>query len=450
MAEIDDENIVNEDNQYSRVDDTTTEPPFKFSLDQYLSDLTVDPITTVPEVTVTPNDGLSSYMRTYLNNVQSGAKKAMSNVDFSYLGGVFEKGYEGALRVVDQNIQALNISEEDRANIYKDQKKIDQYVQVYNNWRDSGGTGEFVLFNPDLDPETEFSAEKLGTQLSKREKKLTQEEMRKQNETVVRSNKITSANLNIKPKPLPNKIATTFDENTGGYITEYQPIENKTLEQEISTEVIPSYIAQTKFYEKLEENATAKSIISFNRIMEDKRNPALGFFENVVPKEVLESSLKQIQNNYTADGYLAYTKANNLPAELDVNTLNNHFKGTDIYFDMDNGELRVNYGTATERALQESPADSWLMQAYEYFSYAESVGQNSLVFDPSNPEELSQWIQTTLLTAEEEKSINTGDVEKNRNNYYKLQLSHPEKFQSSQIDTKAINNYVVKQKEQVI
>ena len=149
MAEIDDENIVNEDNQYSRVDDTTTEPPFRFNLDQYLSDLKPDPVTTVEEVTVTPDMGLSPYMRTYLNNIQSGAKKAMSNADFSYLGGYFDKKYEAALRAVDQNIQELNISEQDKANIYKDQKKIDQYVKVYNNFRDSGGDiNNFVLFAP--------------------------------------------------------------------------------------------------------------------------------------------------------------------------------------------------------------------------------------------------------------------------------------------------------------
>jgi len=154
MAEIDDENIVNEDNQYSRVDDTTTEPPFNFlqpgfSFAQHLSDKITDPVTTYPAVDVTPDMGLSPYMKTYLDNVQSGAKKAMSNADFGYLGGYFDKKYEAALRAVDQNIQQLNISEEDKANMYKDQKKIDQYVKVYNNFRDSGGDiNNFVLFAP--------------------------------------------------------------------------------------------------------------------------------------------------------------------------------------------------------------------------------------------------------------------------------------------------------------
>ena len=435
MAEIDDENIVNEDNQYSRVDTTTTEPIGA----------------NFPEIKVTPESSLSPYMKTYLDKVQSGAKKAMLNADFGFLGGYFEKEYLIALKAVDKNIQNLRVSDQTKTNIYKDQSKIDQYVKVYNNWRDSGGTGEFVLFNPDLDPETEFSAGKLATKLRNRENKLTQEEMRKQNEVVARSNKVTSANLKIKgkPQPLPNKIATTFDENTGGYITEYKPIEYKTLEQEISTEVIPSYIAQTKFYEKLEETATAENIISFNRIMEDKKNPALGFFENVVPKEILETSLKQIQNDYTADGYIAYTKANNLPDKLDVNTLNDHFKGTSIYFDMDNGELRANYGDQSAKELQAAPG-GFFQGAVELFTGKESLGINSLVFDPSNPEELSQWIQTTLLTVEEEKSISTSKIEENRNNYYKLQLSHPEKFESSQINTKSIEKYVVKQKEQVV
>jgi hypothetical protein len=451
MAEIDDENIVNKDNQYTRFDNTTTDPPFNFSFDKYLSDLTVDPITTIPEVTVTSTSALSPYMKMYLDKVQSGAKKAMLNADFSYLGGVFERGYESAIRAVDKNIQSLNISEQDKANIYKDPNKLDEYVQVYNNWKDNGGTGEFVLFNPDLDPETEFSAGKLETQLRKRKNKLTQEEMRKQNEVVAKSNKVTSANLNNKPKtnPLPNKIATTFDENTGGYITEYQPIEDKTLEQEISTEVIPSYIAQTKFYEKLEETATAESIIRFNRIMQDKKNPALGFFENVVPKEVLETSLKEIQNNYTADGYLAYTKANSLPDKLDVNTLNDHFKGTDIYFDMDNGELRANYGDQSTRELQ-AASGGLLSQVYDSFVGKESLGMNSIVFDPSNPEELSNWIQTTLLTAEEEKALMSVNGKKNIDNYYKLQLNNPQKFQLSQIDSKAIDKYVVEQKKLVL
>ena len=143
MAEIDDENIVNEDNQYSRVDNTTTEPPFE--VDQF-----GNPITTVQEVTVTQESQLSPYMRTYRDNVQSNAKKAMLNQDFNYLGGFFDEEYENALRNVDRNIQGLNISEQDKANIYKDQDKLETYVEVYKAWKDSGGTGEFVLFNPDL------------------------------------------------------------------------------------------------------------------------------------------------------------------------------------------------------------------------------------------------------------------------------------------------------------
>jgi ribosomal protein S18 acetylase RimI-like enzyme len=338
MAEIDDENIVNEDNQYSRVDDTTTDPPFNFlqpgfSFDQYLSDKIPNPETTYPAVDVTPDMGLSPYMKTYLDNVQSGAKKAMSNADFGYLGGYFDKKYESALRAVDQNIKALNISEEDRANIYKDQNAIDQYVQVYNNWRDSGGTGEFVLFDKKYDP-------------------------------------------------------AVGDPNV---------IENYT---------------DPKLKQKFDE---------------------------------------RLKKKYTAKNYLTYNKAfvYNLPDELNVNTLNNYFKGTDIYFDMDNGELRANYGDQSTKELQAAPG-GFFQGAVELFTGKESLGMNSLVVDPYNPIQLSKWIQNTLLTAEEEKKISVSNPEEKKDNYYKLQLSRPEKFQSSQINTKAINNYVVKQKEQVV
>ena len=96
MAEIDDENIVNEDNQYSRVDTTTTEPIGA----------------NFPEIKVTPESSLSPYMKTYLDKVQSGAKKAMLNADFGFLGGYFEKEYLIALKAVDKNIQNLRVSDQ--------------------------------------------------------------------------------------------------------------------------------------------------------------------------------------------------------------------------------------------------------------------------------------------------------------------------------------------------
>ena len=337
MAEIDDENIVNEDNQYSRVDDTTTEPPFRFNLDQYLSDLKPDPVpegSSYPEVKVTPNDGLSPYMRTYLNNVQSGAKKAMSNADFSYLGGYFDQRYEAALRAVDQNIQELNISEQDKANIYKDQNTMDLYVKIYNRFRDSGGDiNNFDLFAENYDP-----------------------------------------------------------------------------------------------------------VVGDPKVIEHYTDPKL--------KQKFDERLKK---KYTDKNYLTYNKAsvNNLPDKLDVNTLNNHFKDTDIYFDMDNGELRANYGDQSTKELQAAPG-GFFQGAVEFFTGKESLGMNSLVVDPYNPIQLSKWIQNTLLTAEEEKKISVSNTEEKKNNYYKLQLSRPEKFQSSQINTKAIENYVVKQKKQVV
>ena len=168
MAEIDDENIVNEDNQYSRVDDTTTKPPFNFlkkfgfedrsnfSFRKLISDLQPDPVQevtgihTFPEVKITPDMELSPYMRTYLENVRSNAEKMKSKGSgFGYIGEHLTERYEAALRAIDKNIRELNISEQDKANIYKDQKKLDQYVKVYNNFRDSGGDiNNFVLFAP--------------------------------------------------------------------------------------------------------------------------------------------------------------------------------------------------------------------------------------------------------------------------------------------------------------